>query len=55
MEVTVSIVCLVCYHVAELFLDDTCVQTGYWPAIADFVASLGTAVAPEKANSDSVK
>lgn len=41
-------------HIAEPFLDDTCVQTGYWPAIADFVASLGTMVTPEKADSDSV-
>ncbi|KAF9465466.1 Alpha/Beta hydrolase protein [Collybia nuda] len=32
--------------------NDTCVQTGYWPAVADFVASLGTPVAPEKSNPD---
>lgn len=25
----------------SLSLDDTCVQTGYWTAVADFVASLG--------------
>lgn len=24
----------------EFFLDDTCVQTGYWPAVAEFVNSL---------------
>jgi hypothetical protein len=38
----------------NIFLDDTCVQTGYWPAVADFIASLGTPVAPEKSNTESV-
>lgn len=30
------------------FSDDTCVQTGYWPAVAEFVASLGANDAHEK-------
>ena len=25
----------------DLRLDDTCVQQGYWTAVADFIASLG--------------
>lgn len=28
--------------------DDTCVQTGYWPAVADFIASLGASPTQEK-------
>jgi len=32
------------------FEDDTCVQTGYWPAVADFIASLGSSSIQEKPN-----
>jgi abhydrolase domain-containing protein 13 len=34
----------------SFWTDDTCVQTGYWPAVADFIASLGGTPTVEKAS-----
>ena len=40
---------------SRIFLDDTCVQTGYWTAVADFVASLARDEGVEKETASSLQ